>query len=274
MQAGIVKSKDCTNYYDCGSCKYDRGMRKAVESGKRMSWQDAMRRRPSMDRVCRHSLTNRIKRRICAYDYICASCDFDQYFEEIYSQKAVSFPLASQNVKGFMVPANYYFHMGHTWARIESGGCVRVGMDDFARKLLGKADALDLPLMGKELTAGQAGWGVRRQKNQAEVLSPVSGVILEVNQKVREKPEIANANPYGEGWLFSIKNPDLAKSVKDLMTGDDSLDWMNNEISQLEKMIEKVAGPLAADGGVLGEDIYGTLPDLGWKELTSTFLKS
>jgi glycine cleavage system H lipoate-binding protein len=227
-----------------------------------------------MDRVCRHSLTNRIERRICAYDYVCASCDFDQYFEEVYSQKVISFPIETQNVKGFAVPENYYYHFGHTWARIESGGTIRIGLDDFANKLLGKADALELPLMGKELTAGKAGWGLNRKGNQADVLSPVSGVILEVNHKVREKPELANDNPYGDGWLFSIKNPELAKSVKELMTGGDSIEWMNNEVSQLEGMIEKVAGPLAADGGVLGEDIYGKLPDLGWDQLTATFLKT
>ena len=49
---------------------------------------------------------------------------------------------------------------------------------------------------------------------------------------------------------------------------------MNGEVTKLEGMIEEVAGPLAADGGLLGEDIYGNLPDLGWKRLTSAFLKT
>ena len=59
-----------------------------------------------------------------------------------------------QRVKGFDVPMGYYFHDGHAWARIESGGYIRIGLDDFALKVLGKADALDLPLMGKELDQG------------------------------------------------------------------------------------------------------------------------
>jgi glycine cleavage system H lipoate-binding protein len=274
MESGVVKTKDCTNYYDCTTCKYDKGMIKAVAKGKRISWQDAMRRRPQMDRVCRHTLTGRMDHRICAYDYQCASCDFDQYFEEVYSQKVKSFPLSTQNIKGFEVPEKYYFHNGHAWARIESGGNIRVGLDDFALKLLGKADALELPLMGKELEAGKAGWGLKRKDNAADVLSPISGVILEVNHKVREKPDIANDEPYGEGWLFSVRNPNLEATIKDLMTDADSMAWMNTEVEHLESMIESVAGPLAADGGLLQADIYGNLPDLGWNNLTNTFLRT
>ncbi len=274
MQAGSVKNKDCTNFYDCTTCKYDKGMIKAVKSGKRISWQDEMRKRPSMDRICRHSLTNRIEHRICAYDYECSDCDFDQYFEEVYSQKVKSFPVAVQNVKGFAVPEKYYFHNGHAWARIESGGTIRVGLDDFSLKLLGNADALDLPLMGKELNAGEIGWGLKRKDKTAGVLSPVNGVIMEVNSNVRQKPAIANDDPYGDGWLFTVKNPDLAGTLKQLMTDADSLDWMNAEITQLETMIETVSGPLAADGGVLQPDIFGNCPDLGWENLTHIFLKT
>ena len=158
----------------------------------------------------------------------------------------------------------FYFHDGHAWARIESGGNIRVGLDDFALKVLGKADALDLPLMGKELDQGKVGWGLKRKDNLADVLSPVSGVITEVNPRLRKNPEMANRGPYEEGWLFMVRTPDIKGGVKELMTDAEGFTWMNEELSKLENMIEDVAGPLAADGGYLGEDIYGNLPDLGW----------
>ena len=78
MQAGVVDFKTCNNYYECTSCKYDLGMQKQVQKGKRISWQDVVRRRPAMDRVCRHTLTQRIGQRVCAYDYNCSNCDFGQ----------------------------------------------------------------------------------------------------------------------------------------------------------------------------------------------------
>lgn len=274
MQAGVVNFKNCNSFYDCVSCKYDLGMQKQVEKGKQLSWQDAMRKKPDLERICRHSLTNRITRRVCAYDYHCATCDFDQLFEDFMTTKTKSIPFEMQQVKGFDVPMDYYFHNGHTWARIESGGYIRIGLDDFSLKLLGEADTLDLPLMGKELDQGNVGWGLKRKGNLADVLSPVDGVIVEVNSKVRENPKLANREPYGDGWLFMVRTPNIKGSVKKLMADTGSLDWMNEEVNTLENMIEDVAGPLAADGGYLQEDIFGNLPDLGWNNLTKTFLKT
>ena len=274
MNAGVVEFKNCNNFYDCTTCKYDLGMSKKAETGKQISWQDAMRKRSDMDRVCRHTLTERIEKRICAYDYECSKCDFDQFFEDVWSTKTKSTPHEMQEVKGFKIPAGYYFHNGHAWARIESGGYVRVGMDDFALKLLGKADAFDLPLIGKELDKDKVGWGMKRKDNTADVLSPVGGVIVEVNSALREKPAFANDKPYEDGWLFMLRTPDIKGSFKSLMDDRDSVDWIDDEVSKLENMIEEVAGPLAADGGHLKEDIYGKLPDLGWKNLTRIFLKT
>lgn len=274
MQAGVIKFKNCDNYYDCTTCKYDQAMGQKAAKGKQLSWQAAMRLRPDMDRVCRHSLTQRINTRICAYDYECGKCDFDQYFEDVWTTKNQSLPFEIQQVKGFEVPMGYYFHNGHAWARIESGGNIRVGLDDFSLKLLGKADAFDLPLMGKELDQGKAGWGLKRKENNADVLSPVDGVIMEVNSKVRETPDLANRQPYSDGWLFMVRTPDVKGTMKKLMIDQNSLTWINEEVSHLERMIEEVAGPLAADGGHLADDIYGNLPDLGWDNLTKKFLKT
>jgi glycine cleavage system H lipoate-binding protein len=233
-----------------------------------------MRRRPGLERVCRHTLTRRIEKRTCAYNYECSTCDFDQFFEEVWATKTGFQPHDMHNVKGFNVPSGSYFHNGHTWARMESGGVIRVGMDDFSLKLLGKADAFELPLMGKALSQSKVGWGLKRGDNLADVLSPVDGVIVEVNGRLREKPVMANQDPYGDGWLFVIRNQEAKGPFKQLMDDTLSLDWMAAEVEKLQGMIESVAGPLAADGGYIAEDIYGNLPALGWRNLTKTFLKT
>jgi glycine cleavage system H lipoate-binding protein len=274
MQAGVVEFKACNNFYDCTSCKYDLGMRKQVQRGKQISWQDAMRSRPDIHRLCRHSLTNRIPSRACAYDYRCATCDFDQFFEDVWSRKTKSLPAGMHQVKGFDVPSSYYFHQGHGWARIESGGFIRVGLDDFTYKLLGRMDALELPLTGRELNQGTAAWGLRRDRDQAQVQSPVDGVVVDVNATLRDTPQLANTAPYSDGWLFTVHHPNLKKAMQDLMTDEASLDWISGEVATLERMIEDIAGPLAADGGLLQTDIYGNMPDLGWDKLTKTFLKT
>ncbi|MBT4364489.1 MAG: hypothetical protein HOD17_08370 [Desulfobacteraceae bacterium] len=274
MQAGVAKKKSCNNYYDCTTCKYDLGMKKKADSGKQISWQDAMRKREGLDRVCRHSLTNRIMNRACAYNYQCSDCDFDQFFEEVWAARNAVTPSNMDHIKGFNMPKNYCFHNGHTWAKVESGGYIRIGMDDFALKLLGNADGFDLPLMGKELNLGDIGWGMKRKDNLADIMSPVGGVIVEVNSDAREKPALVNHEPYGEGWLFMVHTSDIKGSIKQLMADDDSRVWMNDEVNILEDMIEDVAGPMATDGGLFSDDIYGKLPGLDWEKLTKTFLKT
>jgi len=274
MQAGAVRFKNCNNFYDCTSCKYDFGMKKKVDSGAQVSWQEAMRRRGGLDRTCRHSLTGRAGDRSCAYDYLCHKCDFDQLFEDTLSAKTPSLVDEAHEIKGFIVPTGYYFNHGHMWARIESGGYIRVGMDDFALKLFGKADSYDFPLIGKELTQNSPGWGFRRSGQQAEALSPVNGVIVEVNSELMEKPDAANRKPYEDGWMMMVRTPDIKATVGRLMADAESLGWMDREVERLNSMIEEEAGPLAADGGQLGHDIYGNLPGLGWKNLTGAFLKT
>jgi len=274
MQAGATKFKNCTHYFDCATCTYDHAMAEKVKTGKQAGWQSLMRLRAEMDRQCRHSLTGRIAKRACAYNYECAGCDFDQFFEDVWAAKTAGAPAEVQRIRGFDVAMDHYFHGGHTWARVESGGAIRVGMDDFALKLLGIADGYELPLMGKELNPGKPSWGLRRRGLTADVLSPLGGVIVEVNPKVREAPAAANREPYGEGWLFLVRTPDVKDAVKPLMTDRQTMGWMKSEVDQLERMIETVAGPLAADGGTFAEDIYGHLPGLGWERLTKTFLRT
>lgn len=271
MQAGVVKKKACTHYYDCATCKYDSGMLKMTGMG-RLSWQDAMRTHEGRDRTCRHAMTLRTGHRTCPMNYNCARCDFDQMFEETLSPAVPPGPAQIKSVKGFQLAQGHYFHSGHTWACIENGGFIRVGMDDFAFKVLGQPDGFDLPLMGQELKQNKAGWGIQRNQNAADVQSPINGVITRVNPKVRKSPDLPGRDPYADGWLFTLHNNDLKGAVKDLFADEASLAWLNQEVTHLEQMIEEVTGPLSADGGFLRSDVYGNLPALGWQNLTRKFL--
>ena len=147
-------------------------------------------------------------------------------------------------------------------------------MDDFTFRVLGGPDSFDLPLMGQELNHDKPGWGMKRNRNLADILSPVNGVITKVNPSVAASPALAEQKPYEDGWLFTIHNSDLKGAVKHLMADEKSMAWLNGEITTLEEMIEIVAGPLSTDGGLLMKDVFGNLPALGWKNLTQRFLRS
>jgi glycine cleavage system H lipoate-binding protein len=274
MQAGVVAQKNCSHYYDCTTCRYDSAMEKRVTAGKQISWRTLMRKKEGKERTCRHALTGRADYRNCPANYNCNRCEFDQLLEDTLSIGSSRAGVEMEDIKGFKLAGGYYFHSGHTWTCIESGGVIRVGMDDFAFRVLGGPDTFDLPLTGQELNHDRPGWGIRCGNNLADVLSPVNGVITQVNNSVKTSPDLPVKSPYQDGWLFTVHNSDIKGAVKDLMTDDTSVDWLNHEITCLEEMIEDVAGALSADGGVLMTDVYGTLPALGWQNLTHAFLKT
>lgn len=287
MQAGVVSRKLCKMDYNCPECHYDRVMQAIalenkglkqkgiIPNGRRgmiISWKEQLRARPLSKRPCIHHMKGRIEFRLCHNNYQCGNCDFDQYFDDQYCVYAVVRPVDVIEVKGFKIPHGYYLHHGHTWVKIEGGMTVRVGIDDFALRLLGPFDRIEAPLMGRQVKQNRADISVVRGKNQARVLSPVSGVVTSINPKLREEGCFANQGPYSGGWMMMVQPDRLRQDLKDLMIYNETGDFMGGQVDRLYQEIEAVGGPLATDGGVLGKDIYGNMPQLGWKRLTEIFL--
>jgi glycine cleavage system H lipoate-binding protein len=172
-----------------------------------------------------------------------------------------------------MVADGYYYHKGHTWARIEHGGFVRLGVDDFAWRLLGPTD-ISLPKIGTKLKPNQTGWSIKREEMTAEVLSPMSGVVMTTNQNALKQPGLAKKDPYGQGWLVVIDpGSGLKNKTRSLLFEQKAVAWLNAEVKKLEETVMNVYGvPLAATGGEIVDDIFGNLHDLKWEDLVHTFL--
>jgi len=289
MQAGVVNRKFCDSDYECTECRYDRVMQGIADEnrelkqagllpkGKRseiISWKERLRAQPISKRPCIHHMKGRIEFRACNYEYRCGNCDFDQYFDDQYSIHAVVRPVDVLDVKGFKIPQGYYLHPGHAWLKIEEGSSVRIGVDDFALRMLGPLDRIEAPLLGREVKQGRADISLVRGKNQAEVLSPISGVVTSINPKLREQGGLANQDPYSEGWVMRVQPERLRHDLKNLMINNETGDFIGGQVERLYQEIEEIAGPLATDGGNLGHDICGNMPQGAWKKLSRIFLKT
>ena len=289
MQAGVVNKKVCHTNYACTDCRFDRVMKTVAHEntmlkktgraagGKRgtiVLWKERLKSLPPMKRPCIHHMKDRIEFRACTNEYRCGSCDFDQYFHDQYSVHAVLNPINVLDVKGFHVPQGYYFHRGHTWAKIEEGATVRVGMDEFALRVMGPPDRIEAPLMGKEVKQGGACISVTRGDHRADLLSPVSGIVTAMNTRVGEQGSLANQDPYSAGWVMRVQSGSLRQDLKNLMINRETSDFMEEQIEELYHVIEETSGPLATDGGYLGNDIFGSMPAIGWDRLIKTFLHS
>ena len=97
----------------------------------------------------------------------------------------------------------------HTWARRE-GDRVTVGITDFAQEELGEVLFLELPQVGRSVTAGESFGVVESVKAVSDLFAPVGGTVVEVNARLDDAPELVNQEPYGDGWMIVIEasNPD------------------------------------------------------------------
>jgi glycine cleavage system H lipoate-binding protein len=287
MQAGIVTKKSCGVDYQCSACHFDRIMHQVAEENRRLkeegrlprgkrgkiiSWREKLKAQPPSRRPCVHHMNGRIEFRICTHEYQCGNCDFDQFFDDQFSVHAVVSPIDFVEIKGFKLPQGYYFHPGHTWVKLEEGTMVRVGLDAFALRVLGPFDRIEGPLMGRLVKQGESAVVATRGELEAKILSPVSGVVTSINPKLREEGRAAGRRPYSDGWIMSVYAEDLRRDLPNLMIKEESCAFMGTEVDRLYHVVEDMAGPLAADGGQLGSDIYGSMPELGWNRLTRLFL--
>jgi len=174
-------------------------------------------------------------------------------------------------VAGFEVPENLRYHQGHTWALRESPTLVRVGIDDFGARLIGKIDEINLPKRGQWIRQGQKFVTVIRDGQKTELVSPIEGEVTGVNDALLFDSGTLNHDPYGQGWLVSVLSPDLAISFRNLLSGTLARKWMAEASNQLQARIPVLAGAVAQDGGVAVHDLTVQLPATKWAEITREF---
>jgi len=175
-------------------------------------------------------------------------------------------------VFGFEVPTDaYYLHRGHAWALLENEGQVRVGLDDFSQKILGPADDLKLPEVGKVYYQDHLCLALFREGRKASFEAPVDGVIETINPKVRQQPSLIHDDPYGEGWLFLVKPVNLQRNLDNLFSGEANATWINEESHRLLNLMDSTVGVTLPDGGAIVDDVYGHYPEIGWRPLIQEF---
>jgi glycine cleavage system H protein len=113
-------------------------------------------------------------------------------------------------------PGDLRYHPEHDWARVEGEEAV-LGITWYAQDALGELVHFEAPDVGSTVTKDQAYAEVESVKAVSDVIAPLSGEVLAVNQKAVDEPETINEDPYGEGWLVRIR-------VADSSEGDALLD--------------------------------------------------
>jgi glycine cleavage system H protein len=175
-------------------------------------------------------------------------------------------------VAGYQLPESLHYHRGHTWARPIGSGTVAVGVDDFARRLLGSSSKVEPPAVGAWVRQGAPAFGVTVDGRAAELLSPVEGEVVEVNEALRDHPSLPADDPYGRGWIFKVRPTDLRASLRNLFSGSLARRFTEDAREALDLRLMALSGSVLQDGGEPVADFALQLPPQDWRRLVGDFL--
>ncbi len=129
--------------------------------------------------------------------------------------------------EGKKVIDGLYYSKDHEWAKVE-GDVVTIGITDHAQHSLHEITYVEISEVGTVLNAGDECGLVESMKASSDILTPLSGEIIEVNTELEDAPEIVNEDPYGKGWMFKLKPSNLEAELKALMDSKAYLEYISS----------------------------------------------
>lgn len=174
-------------------------------------------------------------------------------------------------VGGFLVPKQVYYHPGHAWAKVEGENIVSVGMDDFAHKLVGKIDYINTPTVGSTLNQGDKGWTLHVDHKAIDMLSPIEGKVISINEEAMNSPEEASRDPYDKGWLMKVKVSNISANLNNLLSGNLATKWTESVRESLVARSGPQLGLVYQDGGLPIEGMARNLDRDRWDEIAREF---
>ncbi|HKO56848.1 MAG TPA: glycine cleavage system protein GcvH [Thermoanaerobaculia bacterium] len=124
-------------------------------------------------------------------------------------------------------PEDSRYAKSHEYVHVE-GDTGTIGITDYAQKELGDVVFVELPSVGTQLDAADELGSIESVKAVSELFTPISGEVVEVNERLREKPELVNTDPYGDGWMVRIRMTD-ATEVDELMNAEEYEEYCEAE---------------------------------------------
>jgi glycine cleavage system H protein len=127
-----------------------------------------------------------------------------------------------------MTPEDSRYAKSHEYINVE-GEIGTIGITDYAQKELGDVVFVELPQIGTQLEAGDELGSIESVKAVSELFAPVGGEVVEINERLAEKPELINTDPYGDGWMVRIKVADPSEVDELLMTAEEYDEYVETE---------------------------------------------
>jgi glycine cleavage system H protein len=177
----------------------------------------------------------------------------------------------------FELPEGLFVGPGHTWARLEPDGSVLVGLDDFATRILGRIDRLEVAAAGAEVRHEDAAVVLHQNDKSVAFASPLEGTVTAVHTEALQRPARVHGEPYGAGWLLRLQPRQLASQLRELRLGAEARSWLQAEFARFGEYLGRqipadAVGATARDGGVPVAGVLEHLNSTSWEQFEAEFL--
>lgn len=132
----------------------------------------------------------------------------------------------------YTIPGGVFISDSHCWLNITQEGLVRIGIDDFARKIIGRIDDIEFPNIGREIRNSQVLFTIKHNNKAIPFRAPVSGKILKNNSDLEKDIELLKTTSYGKNWICTIDADNLDKDLENLKIGKSAISFFQNEIQE------------------------------------------
>lgn len=175
----------------------------------------------------------------------------------------------------FSIPGGVFISKNHTWVSLNQEGIAKVGIDDFAKKLIGRVYSIELPNLGMNVKAGQPLFTVQQGNRSIAFNSPVSGKVSQINTLLKENLEALDVTPYERNWVCALDAENIDTEIKEMAIGKSAVTFFQDDIEKFKTIItdimktEKKGDEYLEEGLFVGQ--LEKLSDVSWNKVIAEF---
>ena len=215
----------------------------------RIMWKETFHDLPQSRKRCRHEISKKVGDKVCDHEFDCGTCPFHAQQISTPEPKASGGNIALSSL-GFEVSPDLTYHRGHTWIRKEEDETFAIGLDDFAKRVVGTPDEVILPEIGSKLIVNENGFEIRKGRSSIKILSPLEGEVVELGD-------------WEKGWLLRIEPTGGDEKLKQLFQGETAVKWSVKELEMLMSRLHVRENPFQGRRGALPH----AFPEADWENI-------
>jgi CheY-like chemotaxis protein/glycine cleavage system H lipoate-binding protein len=185
-------------------------------------------------------------------------------------------PASDDFTKGeFSIPGGVFISKNHTWVNMNQAGIAKIGIDDFAKKLIGRVYAIELPNLGMNVKSGQPLFTIKQGSRSITFNSPVSGKVSQINTLLKDNVAALDVTPYEKNWICALDAENLDSEIKNMNIGKSAVSFFQEDIEKFKSLFTEVLKSEKKGDEYLEEGLFigqlENISDVNWNKVIAEF---